>query len=122
MWDKVMLRPLLWMASTLDDLKEWPDAVQQSVGYALELAQKGEKHESAKPLKGFKGASVFEIVANYGGDTWRAVYAVKIQYAICVLHVFQKKSKSGIATPKREIELIEKRLKLALEHSKDQQP
>ena len=115
-----MLRPLFWMASTLDELKKCPDVVQQSVGYALELAQKGEKHDSAKPLKGFKGASVFEIVANYGGDTWRAVYAVKIKNAIYVLHVFQKKSKAGIATPKRDIDLIGQRLKSALEHAKKQ--
>ena len=116
-----MLRPLFWMASTLDDLKGCPGAVQQSVGYALELAQKGEKHDSTKPMKGFKGASVLEIVANDSGDTWRAVYAVKIEHAIYVLHVFQKKSKAGIATPKRDIDLIGQRLKSALEHAKDQQ-
>ena len=117
-----MMRPLFWLGSTLDDLRRCPDAVQQSVGYALELAQKGEKHDSAKPLKGFKGAGVLEIVANFDGDTWRAVYAVKIKQAIYVLHVFQKKSKTGIATPIRDIELISQRLKNANEHAKDQKP
>ena len=117
-----MLKPLFWLGSTLDDLKGFPDAVTQSVGYALELAQRGEKHESAKPLKGFKGAGVLEIVADFDGDTWRAVYTIKIKHAIYVLHVFEKKSKAGIATPKRDLDLITQRLKVALEHAKDQRP
>ncbi len=107
------------MGSTLDDLRACPNPVRQGVGYALDLAQRGAKHESAKPLKGFKGASVLEIVANFDGDTWRAVYTVQIRHAIYVLHVFQKKSKTGIATPKRDLELIAQRLKSALEHAQD---
>ena len=117
-----MLKQLVWLGSTLDELRACPEPIRQSLGYALELAQKGEKHESAKPLKGFKGAGVLEIVANFDGDTWRAVYTVKIRDAIYVLHVFQKKSKSGIATPKRELHLIESRLRQAFEYTKDQNP
>ena len=116
-----MLKPLLWMGSTLGDLKACPSSVKQRIGYALELSQKGEKHDSAKPLKGFKGAGVLEIVSDFESDTWRAVYTVKIKQAIYVLHVFQKKSKSGIATPKRDLDLIHQRLKLALAHAEDEQ-
>ena len=114
-----MLKPLFWLGSTLEDLKACPVSVRQGAGYALELAQKGEKHVSAKPLKGFKGAGVLEVVTNFDGDTWRAIYAVKIRDAIYVLHVFQKKSKAGIATPKRDLDLVHQRLKFALAHSKD---
>ena len=91
--------------------------MQQSIGYALELAQKGEKHGDAKPLKGFKGAGVLEIVSNFDGDTWRAIYAVRLKDAVYVLHVFQKKSKSGIKTSKRDIDLVADRLKAAQELS-----
>jgi phage-related protein len=86
------------------------------VGYALYLAQCGEKHPSAKPLKGFKGAGVLEVVEDFDGDTYRAVYTVKLEAVVYVLHVFQKKSKQGIATPKQDINLIEMRLKRAQEH------
>lgn len=86
------------------------------MGYALYLAQGGEKHSSAKPLKGFKGAGVLEVVEDFDGDTYRAVYTVKLEEVIYVLHVFQKKSKHGIATPKQDIELIEARFKRATEH------
>lgn len=86
------------------------------MGYGLYLAQIGEKHEDAKPLKGFKGAGVVEIVDDFQGDTYRAVYTVQLESMVYVLHVFQKKSKSGIATPKQDLDLIQKRLKLAQEH------
>jgi phage-related protein len=109
-------RPLEWIASSLDDLKDFPEDVQQAVGYALYRAQCGEKHSSVKPLKGFKGASVLEVVQNSDGDTYRAVYTVRFEEIVYVLHVFQKKSKYGIATPKQDIELIETRLKRAKEH------
>lgn len=115
-----MLKPLIWLGSTLNDLKGCPGIVRQRIGYALELGQKGEKHGSAKPLKGFKGASVLEVVADFDGDTWRTVYTVKVEQAVYVLHVFQKKSKSGIATPKRDLDIIELRFRQALEHAKDQ--
>ena len=77
-----------------------------AIGHALYAAQKGETDPAAKPLKGFGGGSVLEIVADHRGDTWRSVYTVRFQDAVYVLHAFQKKSKSGIATPKKELELI----------------
>lgn len=93
-----------------------PDEVQDNMGYALLLAQLGEKHDDTKPLKGFKGSGVLEVVDDFDGDTYRAIYTVRFTSAVYVLHVFQKKSKSGIATPKQDIELVEKRLKVAQEH------
>ncbi|MDQ2097639.1 MAG: type II toxin-antitoxin system RelE/ParE family toxin [Tychonema bourrellyi B0820] len=110
------MKPLEWIASSKKDLKAMPDEVQDDVGYALLLAQLGEKHDDTKPLKGFKGAGILEIVDNFDGDTYRAIYTVRFESAVYVLHVFQKKSKSGIATPKQDIELIENRLKVAQEH------
>jgi phage-related protein len=109
-------KPVEWIASSLDDLKDFPEDVQQAVGYALYRAQCSEKHSSVKPLKGFKGASVLEVVQDFDGDTYRAVYTVKFEEVVYVLHVYQKKSKHGIATPKQDIELIETRLKRAKEH------
>jgi phage-related protein len=109
-------KPVEWIASSLDDLKDFPEDVQQAVGYALYRAQCGEKHSSVKPLKGFKGASVLEAIQDFDGDTYRVVYTVKFGEVVYVLHVFQKKSKHGIATPKQDIELIEARLKRAKEH------
>jgi phage-related protein len=80
--------------------------------------QKGEKPANAKPLKGFGGASVLEIVEDFHGDTWRAVYTVAIAERIYVLHFFQKKAKTGIATPKKELDLIRRRLRDANAHGK----
>ena len=113
---KDFLRPVIWIGSSRGDLKSLPDEVQNDVGFALFRAQEGKKHESAKPMKGYKGAGVLEIVENYFENTFRAVYTVKFSDVIYVLHVFQKKSKHGIATPKNELEMIEKRLKIAEEH------
>ncbi|NMF59848.1 type II toxin-antitoxin system RelE/ParE family toxin [Pseudanabaena yagii] len=110
------LKPVEWIGSSLDDLKDFPDEVQQVVGYALYIAQCGDKHPSAKPLKGFKGAGVVEVVEDFDGDTYRAVYTIKFADVVYVLHSFQKKSKQGIATPKQDIDLIEARLKRAKEH------
>ena len=86
------------------------------MGYALYQAQCSEKHPDVKPLKGFKGASTLEVVEDFDGDTYRAVYTIKFEGVVYVLHAFQKKSKRGIATPKQDIELIESRLKRAKEH------
>ena len=86
------------------------------MGFALYRAQLGKKHPNAKPLKGFKGSGVLEIVENFDGDTYRAVYTVKFAERVYVLHTFQKKSKRGIATPKQDIDLIEARLKRARAH------
>jgi len=105
-----------WIASSLDDLKDFPEDVQQVMGYALYRAQCGEKHPDAKPLKGFKGAATLEVVEDFDGDTYRAVYTLKFQGIVYVLHAFQKKSKHGIATPKQDVDLIKARLKRAKEH------
>lgn len=109
-------KPLFWIGSSRSDLKELPSEVMREIGYALDYAQRGGKHPNAKPLKGFGGASVLEIVEDDDGNTFRAVYTVKFPLAVYVLHVFQKKSKTGISTPKREIDLIEERLKRAEKH------
>jgi phage-related protein len=107
------LKPVEWVGSSRKDMKAMPEDVQDTFGFALYLAQLGEKHPGAKPMKGFTGAGVLEIVEDYSSDTYRAVYTVRFADAIYVLHVFQKKSKRGIATPKEEIEKIKARLKIA---------
>lgn len=94
----------------MKDVRAFPPEVRRDVGYALYAAQRGETDPAAKPVKGFGGASVMEIVAPFAGDTWRAVYTVRFTDAIYVLHAFQKKSKSGIATPKNDVQLIHRRL------------
>jgi phage-related protein len=109
-------KPLFWVGSSLEDLREFPTGVKEEVGYALYVAQAGGKHPSAKPLKGFGGASTLEVVSDFDGDTFRAVYTVKFKGAVYALHAFQKKSKKGIATPTKEIELIKDRLRAAEEH------
>ncbi|QEI41900.1 hypothetical protein BMF77_02502 [Dolichospermum sp. UHCC 0315A] len=109
-------KPLRWIASALHDLKKFPEDVQDVMGYALDLAQHGQKHPNAKPLHGFSGAGVLEIVDDFDGDTYRAIYTVKFEGVIYLLHSFQKKSKHGIATPKQDIELVKKRLKIAQEN------
>lgn len=97
------------------DLREFPDEVKQDIGYALYEAQRGEKAAVAKPLKGFSGAGVLEIVENFTSGTYRVVYTVRFRKVIYVLHCFQKKSRHGIKTSKQDIELIKQRLKLAEE-------
>ena len=104
------LKPLRWIGSAHDDVKSFPKPVRSDVGQALYAAQKGETDPSAKPMHGFGGRSVLEIVAPFDGNTWRTVYTVRFEEAVYVLHAFQKKSKSGIATPKKEVDLIHKRL------------
>ena len=94
-----------------------PAEVQDSFGYALHLAQTGGKHVQAKPLKGFGSAGVLEVVESEAGSTYRAVYTVKIAAAVYVLHCFQKKSTSGVATPKPDMDLIRNRLQAALAHA-----
>lgn len=111
-------KSIVWIGSSRSDLKSFPDEVRREIGYALYQAQVGGKSDSAKPLSDFGGASVIEIVDDYFGNTYRAVYTVKFSEVVYVLHVFQKKSKKGIATPKAEIDLIKKRLKVAEENYK----
>ena len=109
-----MLKPLKWLGNSLEVVRdEFPDQVSRNVGYALHYAQAGDKHPNAKPLKGFGGAGVLEVVENHDGDTYRAVYTVKISGVVVVLHAFQKKSRMKIATPKKELDLIKARLKEA---------
>jgi phage-related protein len=112
-WSMSTLRPVAWIGSSRKDLSAFPLDVRQVMGFALYLAQTGEKHGAAKPLKGFGGAGVLEIVEDFDGDTYRAVYTVKFASAVYVLHAFQKKSKTGIKTPQSDLDLIKKRLKLA---------
>ena len=114
-----MRKPLFWIGSSKRDLKQFPDEVQDTMGHALDMAQQGKKHLDAKPLSGFGGASILEIVEDYDGDTYRAVYTVRFAGAVYALHAFQKKAKKGIATPKPEIDLIKSRLKKAEEHYVD---
>ena len=105
------IRQIIWIGSSLKDLKDFPDEVRREIGFALDRAQRGLTHHNAKPLRGFSG--VFEIVSDYDRDTYRAVYAAKIGDEIYVLNCFQKKSTRGIKTPKKEIDLIRRRLKIA---------
>ncbi|EHW7386053.1 type II toxin-antitoxin system RelE/ParE family toxin [Escherichia coli] len=111
-------RKLEWVGSAYKDLKAMPEDVQDTFGYALHLAQIGDKDDHAKPLKGFGSAGVLEVVESDSGGTYRAVYTVRFANAIYVLHCFQKKSKSGIATPKPDLDLIRERLKAAETHAK----
>jgi phage-related protein len=109
-------RPLFWIASSRRDLKAMPVPVQKKFGTALLDVQYGDTPADARPLKGFGGAGVLEITEEYQTDTFRTVYTVTFASGVYVLHVFQKKSKHGIATPKREIDLVKSRYQLAREH------
>ncbi len=109
------ITPVIWIGRAKRDLRAFPDEVKDSVGFALYVAQQGGKHPDAKPLRGFGSAGVLEIVEDHRGDTYRAVYTVRLAGRVYVLHVFQKKSKSGIETPRAEINLIKSRLKRAEE-------
>jgi phage-related protein len=107
------IKPVIWVGPSLRELRALPDEVRDRLGYALFLAQAGRKHPNAKPLKGFGGAGVLEVVEDHQSDTYRAVYTVRFADAVYVLHAFQKKSKKGVATPKHEMDLIRARLKEA---------
>ena len=113
--------PVRWIGTSLRDLRSFPREVRIDIGHALFTAQEGKTDPAAKPLKGFGGASVLEIVASRHGNAWRAVYTVRFQDAVYVLHVFQKKSTKGIATPTREIDLIKRRLAEAERDYKERQ-
>jgi len=110
------LKPVEWIGSSREDLRDFPGEVREVMGEALYRAQQGNEHPVAKALKGFGGRGVLEIVDDHRGDTYRAVYTVRFARVVYVLHVFQKKSKKGIATPRHEIELIRTRLRRAEEH------
>jgi phage-related protein len=115
------MKPVIWIGSSRRDLREMPQQVRRDIGQALYAAQQGVTDPAAKPLKGFGGARVMEIVEWYRTDTYRAVYTAHFENAVYVLHVFQKKSKSGIATPKHEIELIRRRLAEADRYYRERQ-
>ena len=104
-------RRLVWIGTSRQNLKQFPDDVQDEMGYGLFLAQMGEKHHRAKPLRGFGGAGTLEMISDYRSDTYRAVYTVGFMHAVYVLHAFQKKSKRGVSTPRAELNLIRQRLK-----------
>jgi len=107
------LKPVIWVGSSREDLRSFPDAVRDHMGYALYVAQLGGKHRGAKALSGFGGAGVLEIVKDYRGDAFRAVYTLRHRERVYVLHAFQKKSKTGRETPRRDKELIAQRLREA---------
>jgi phage-related protein len=113
------MKDLLWLGSSKRDLLTFPEEVIDEVGHALYEVQIGRKPASAKPFKGFGGASVLEIVEDFDKDTYRAVYAVEFEEAVYVLHCFKKKSKSGISTPKQDVDLIEQRYKKAEEEHRE---
>jgi phage-related protein len=116
------IKPLRWEGSAKKDLLAMPDAVQQVFGFALFQAQAGFMHPSAKPLKGFGSAGVVEVVEDWRGNAYRAVYTVRFAEAVYVLHCFEKKSKRGIETPKRELDLIRERLQIASSMAKEVKP
>jgi phage-related protein len=105
-------KPLHWMGSALRETKQFPSAVQRSIGHALGAAQYGGKHPSAKPWRG-EGPGVMEVVRDYDGDTYRAIYTVRFARAVYVLHAFQKKSPHGIETRQSDIALVRARLRIA---------
>ena len=112
-------KPLAWLGSAKRDLLALPEEAIDTFGYALHVAQTGKKHEKAKPLHGFGSAGILEIVEDWRGSTYRAVYTVGFSAAVFVLHVFQKKAKHGIATPRQDMELIRERLKVAEQMAKE---
>ena len=110
-----MLKQVQWVGSSKADLKRFPDAVQDRMGFAIYQAQAGGRHRAAKPLKGF-GAGVLQVAARHGGDAYRAVYTVRFESAVYVLHAFRKKAKRGVATPRQDLDLIRRRLHAAGRH------
>jgi phage-related protein len=119
MADPPSLKPVIWVGSSRKDLREFPDPVRDHIGYALYVAQCGGKHRDAKVMTGFGGAGVVEIVKDYRGDTFRAVYTLRHAGVVYVLHAFQKKSKSGRETPRRDMDLVKQRLREAEKMAKE---
>lgn len=107
------LRPVIWVGTSRKDLRSFPEPVQDHVGYALYVAQCGGRHRDTKPLTGFGGAGVVEVVRDFRGDTFRAVYTLRYAGAVYVLHAFQKKSRTEPKTPQRDIEMVRQRLREA---------
>jgi len=109
-------KPLVFMGSSREDLRAFPEEVREVMGFALRSAQLGGKHKDAKPLRGFAGAGVLEIIDDADGDTYRGVYTVRFEGVVYMLHAFQKKSRKGIETPKNDLDLVKRRLKAAEDH------
>jgi len=115
------LKPVRWVGSSRRDVRAFPPPVRRDVGQALFAAQCGEEYPTVKALKGFAGRSVLEIVASNPAGTYRAVYTIRFRDAVYVLHAFQKKSKKGIATPGKEMDLIRERLAAAEQDYRERQ-
>jgi phage-related protein len=113
------MKEIRWLGSSREDLRKFPKQVRNGVGVALRWAQRGLKHPSAKPLQGFGGAGVLEIVESWQGDAYRAVYTVRFADLVFVLHCFQKKSKRGAKTPRQDLNLIRARFRSAEEEHKE---
>lgn len=112
------LKKIVWLGTAKEDLKRFPDEVKQAMGHSLYLAQREGRTAGTKKLRGFS-PSVLEVISDFDTNTYRAVYTAKIGGHIYVLHCFNKKSKSGIKTPQKDIALIRKRLRAAMEHYKN---
>ncbi len=108
-------KPVRWIGSSKADLSEFPQDVRRRVGGALWEAQIGRKAPYAKPMKGFGGAGVLEVVDDFDDDTFRAIYTVRFAEVVYVLHAFQKKSRRGVAAPNAELDVIQQRLQRARE-------
>ncbi len=121
MTDDPSLKLVIWVGSSRKDLRAFPEPVQDHMGYALYVAQRGGKHRDTKTLSGFGGAGVVEVVKDFRGDTFRAVYTLRYAGAVYVLHAFQKKSKTGRETPRRDIELVKQRLLEAEQIAKERE-
>src|SRR5258706_5632622 len=117
----VSLKPVIWVGSSRRDLRGFPGPVQDHMGYALYIAQRGGKHRDAKPLSGFGGAGMVEVVKDFRGDTFRAVYTLRYAGAVYVLHAFQKKSKTGRETPP-DPGLVKQRPREARQTSRERNP
>ncbi|CAN5798482.1 type II toxin-antitoxin system RelE/ParE family toxin [soil metagenome] len=112
-------KPVVWMGSSRKDLKTMTDNVQDAVGFVLDRVQKGKTHPDVKPLSGKDLAGVYEIRVDVDTDTYRAVYVLNLGERVFMLHVFKKKSKKGVATPKPDMDVICSRLKDAKDLAKE---
>ena len=115
------MKPVIWVGSSRKDLRGFPESVQDHMGYALYVAQCGGKRRDTKTLKGFGGAGVMEVIKDFHGGTFRTVYTLRYAGALYVLHAFHKKSKTGRETPRRDIELIKRRLREAEQMHKERE-
>jgi phage-related protein len=122
MSDEPGLKPVIWVGSSREDLRAFPEPVQDHIGYAVYVAQRDGKHRDTKTLSGFGGAGVVEVIKGFRGDTYRAVYTLRYAGTVHILHSFQKKSKTGRETPRRDMQLIKQRLGQAEQIAKKREP